>query len=70
MKFEDTNIKNYLKDTIDKHSKMKDYNKKLKEVKKRLNSTNVEVVKHEYFVKDISLNTEVIVKTNNNKDEN
>lgn len=49
---------------------MKDYNKKLKEVKKRLNSTNVEVVKHEYFVKDISLNTEVIVKTNNNKDEN
>ena len=33
---------------------MKDYNKKLKETKKRLNSTNVENTKHEYFVKDIA----------------
>lgn len=49
---------------------MKDYNKKLKEVKKRLNSTNVEVIKHEYFVKDIALNTEVIVKTKNMTEEN
>jgi len=42
---------------------MKDYNKKLKETKKRLNSTNVENTKHEYFVKDIAIKSETIVKT-------
>ena len=42
---------------------MKDYNKKLKETKKRLNSTNVENSNHEYFVKDIAIKSEIIVKT-------